>query len=77
MSATHAPREELAVTVHGPAAPVDLRAAEHAPFRETLFEVYAPRYGDQWEEFLDSEPEPPAYARIDAERMFAFFIGAH
>jgi nitroimidazol reductase NimA-like FMN-containing flavoprotein (pyridoxamine 5'-phosphate oxidase superfamily) len=74
VSATHAPGEELAVTVHGRAAPVDVRAPEHAGLRETLLEVYAPRYGDEWEEFLDSEPDPPAYARIDAERMFAFFI---
>ena len=71
VSATHIPREELAVTVHGRAVPIDVAAPEHAGFRETLLEIYGPRYGDEWEEFLDSGP---VYARIDAERMFAFFI---
>jgi nitroimidazol reductase NimA-like FMN-containing flavoprotein (pyridoxamine 5'-phosphate oxidase superfamily) len=71
VSATHAPREELAVTVHGRATPVDVQAPEHAGFRQTLLEVYVPRYGPEWEEFLDSGP---VYARIDAERIFAFFI---
>lgn len=71
VSATHAPREELAVTVHGRAVPVNVRNPEHAGFRETLLEIYVPRYGAEWEEFLDSGP---VYARIEAERMFAFFI---
>jgi hypothetical protein len=71
VSATHAPAEELAVTVHGRAVPVDVQAREHAGFRATLLEVYVPRYGPEWEEFLDSGP---VYARIDAERMFAFFV---
>ena len=38
-------------------------------FRDTLLEVYVPRYGPKWETFLDSGP---VYARIDAARMFAF-----
>ena len=71
VSATHAPREELAVTVHGRAVPVDVGAPEHDGFRQALLEVYMPRYGPEWEEFLDSGP---VYARIDAERMFALFI---
>jgi hypothetical protein len=69
VSATHIPREELAATVHGRAMPVDVQAPDHAGFRRTLLEVYVPRYGAEWEEFLDSGP---VYARIDAERMFAF-----
>jgi hypothetical protein len=32
-------------------------------------EIYVPRYGAEWEEFLDSGV---AYARIDADRMFTF-----
>jgi pyridoxamine 5'-phosphate oxidase len=71
VSATHLPGEELAVTVHGRAVPVDVAAAPQAGLRETLLEVYAPRYGAGWEEFLDSGP---VYARIEAERMFALFI---
>jgi nitroimidazol reductase NimA-like FMN-containing flavoprotein (pyridoxamine 5'-phosphate oxidase superfamily) len=74
VSATHVPREEFAVSVHGRAVPVDVRAGEHAGFRETLLEVYLPRYGPEWEEFLDGEPNPPVYARIDAERMFALLV---
>jgi uncharacterized pyridoxamine 5'-phosphate oxidase family protein len=71
VSATHLPGEELAVTVHGRAVPVDLRADEGAGLRRTLLEVYVPRYGEEWEQFLDSGP---VYARIDAERMFTFHM---
>jgi pyridoxamine 5'-phosphate oxidase len=88
VSATHAPAEELAVTVHGRAVPVDVRAEENSGFRETLLEVYVPRYGASWEQFLDSgparpagpagpgHPGPPVYWRIEAERMFGFFMPA-
>ena len=70
VSATHLPGEELAVTVHGVAVPIDVRAPEQAGFRRTLLDIYAPRYGADWEtSFLDSGP---VYARIDAARMFAF-----
>jgi Pyridoxamine 5'-phosphate oxidase len=70
VSATHVPGEELAVTVHGRAVPVDIRAAAEAGFRQALLDVYVPRYGPEWEsDFLDSGP---LYARIEAERMFAF-----
>jgi nitroimidazol reductase NimA-like FMN-containing flavoprotein (pyridoxamine 5'-phosphate oxidase superfamily) len=73
VSATHLPGEELAVTVHGRAVPVDVRADEHAGFRQALLDVYVPRYGAEWEEFLDSGP---VYARIEAERMFTFSMPA-
>jgi nitroimidazol reductase NimA-like FMN-containing flavoprotein (pyridoxamine 5'-phosphate oxidase superfamily) len=73
VSATHVPGEELAVTVHGRAVEVDLKAPENAGFRQTVLDIYVPRYGPQWEtEFLDSPPPAPVYARIDAERMFTF-----
>src|SRR5271166_2522253 len=42
VSATHLPGEELAVTVHGRAVPIDLGAPEQAGFREALLEVYLP-----------------------------------
>lgn len=71
VSATHLPGEEFAVTVHGRAVPLDLRAPEHAGFRSCLLEVYTPRYGAEWETFLDSGPR---YFRIDAERMFSFHM---
>jgi Pyridoxamine 5'-phosphate oxidase len=71
VSATYLAGEELAVTVHGQAVPVDLGSEEGAGFRRTLLEVYVPRYGPDWEEFLDSGP---VYARIDADRMFTFVL---
>jgi uncharacterized pyridoxamine 5'-phosphate oxidase family protein len=66
VSATHLPGEELAVTVHGRAIPVDVKEGE---FRQTLLDIYVPRYGPEYEKFIDSGP---VYARIDAERMFTF-----
>jgi len=69
VSATHLPGEELAVTVHGRAVPVTTQPG--SDFRRLLLDVYTPRYGTEWEEFLDSGP---VYARIEASRMFAFAI---
>ena len=75
VSATHLPGEELAVTVHGRAVPIDIAAPEHAAFRQTVLDVYTPIYGEGWEqEFL--EAVSPLYARIDAERMFTFHMPA-
>ena len=70
VSATHLPAEELAVTVHGRAVFIDLTAPEQAGFRQTLLDIYTPRYGAEWErDFLDSGP---MYVRIEPERMFTF-----
>ena len=33
--------------------------------------AYVPLYGESWEEFLDSGP---VHARIDADRMYTFFM---
>jgi nitroimidazol reductase NimA-like FMN-containing flavoprotein (pyridoxamine 5'-phosphate oxidase superfamily) len=74
VSATHLPGEELAVTVHGMAEPIDVAAPEHRGFRETLLSIYLPRYGAEWETFLNSGP---VYARINAQRMFTFSMPAH
>ena len=72
VSATHLPAEELSVTVHGRAVPIDISDLENAGFRQTLLDIYAPRYGDDWEtDFLDTGP---VYARIEADRMFTFFM---
>src|SRR6478672_7201734 len=66
VSATHLPGEELAVTMHGRAIEVPVEGG----FRETVLGIYVPRYGEEWEaDFLDGGP---VYARIEAERMFAF-----
>jgi uncharacterized pyridoxamine 5'-phosphate oxidase family protein len=71
VSATHLPGEHLAVTVHGRAVPVDVAAAAHSGFRQALLDIYVPRYGSEWEQFLDSGP---VYARIEARRMYAFHM---
>ena len=71
VSATHLPGEELGVTVHGRAVPVDVSSG---PFRQTLLDIYVPRYGEGWEQFIDSGP---VYARIDAERMFVYSMPAN
>ncbi len=69
VSATHLPSEEFAVTVHGRAVRVDHKAPEGAELRQTLLDIYVPRYGPDWVEFLDGGP---VYARIEAEKMFTF-----
>jgi nitroimidazol reductase NimA-like FMN-containing flavoprotein (pyridoxamine 5'-phosphate oxidase superfamily) len=74
VSASHLPGEELAVTVHGHARFVDVTSEAGAELRRTLLEVYVPRYGPHWEEFLDSGP---LYARIDADRMFTLCVDPH
>ncbi len=71
VSATHLAGEELAVTVHGEARQINLHGGDSGGFRSTLLEVYVPRYGPDWEKFLDSGP---VYARIDGERMFGFHL---
>jgi Pyridoxamine 5'-phosphate oxidase len=73
VTATHLPGEEFAVTVHGRAVPVDVQAGENAGFRRALLDIYVPRYGAEWEEFIDSGP---VYARIEPERMLAFRMPA-
>src|SRR3954467_3062548 len=54
VSATHLPGEELAVTVHARATPVDVHAEEGAELRQTLLDIYLPRYGDEWLPILES-----------------------
>ncbi|MEO8363879.1 MAG: pyridoxamine 5'-phosphate oxidase family protein [Ilumatobacteraceae bacterium] len=71
VTATHLPGEELSVTVHGSATPIDIKSTQHSQFRQTLLDIYVPRYGKDWEKFLDSGP---LYGRINARRMFVFFM---
>jgi hypothetical protein len=70
VSATHLPGEELAITVHGQAVPIDVRAPEGAELRETLLEIYLPRYGDDWLKVL----EGGIFWRLEPERVFAFHM---
>jgi hypothetical protein len=68
VSAVYLPGEEIGVTVHGRAEFVPVRGG----FREMVLSIYVPRYGPDWEtDFLDSGPQ---YARIEAERIFAFHM---
>jgi nitroimidazol reductase NimA-like FMN-containing flavoprotein (pyridoxamine 5'-phosphate oxidase superfamily) len=72
VSATYLPAEELSVTVHGRAVPIDIQSEQDAGFRQTLLDIYVPRYGESWAtDFLDAGP---VYARIEAERMFTFHM---
>jgi nitroimidazol reductase NimA-like FMN-containing flavoprotein (pyridoxamine 5'-phosphate oxidase superfamily) len=74
VSATHLPGEELSVSVHGRAQMIDVVDPAQAGFRQALLDIYVPRYGASWEtDFLDSGP---AYARIEAERLFTFHMAA-
>lgn len=70
VSATHLPGEELAITVHGRAVPVDIGSEQGAELRRTVLDIYVPRYGRRWErEVLDAGS---VYARIEADRMFTY-----
>ncbi len=73
VSATHLPGEAWAVTVHGRAVPADTSAADTSGLRSALLEIYLPRYGPGWQDFLDSGP---VYLRIEAERLFAVDVTA-
>jgi hypothetical protein len=74
VSAVHLPGEELAVTVHGRAVPLDISDPQDAGFRQALIDIYVPRYGPGWvTDFLDTGP---LYARIEAAKMFTFFMAA-
>ncbi len=66
VSATYVPEEELSVTVHGKAEVVDLGAEEVSGFRDYCVEVY----GEAWRSWVGSA----RYARIDADRMFTFYL---
>ena len=68
VSATHLPGEHLAVTVHGTAEILDMTAPEQAEFRQTLIDIYVPRYGQEWMQILDGG----TFARIEPRRMFTF-----
>jgi len=70
VSAVHLPAEELAVSVHGRAVLVDVSAPENQEFRQTVLDIYVPRYGPEWER--DIMDAGASYARIEAERMFTF-----
>lgn len=71
VSATHLPGESFAVTVHGDAELIDVAAPDHAEFRQTLLDIYTPRYGQEWADMLDGGAW---YARINPRRVFTFWM---
>ena len=71
VSASHLPGEHLQVTVHGTATLIDVLSDEHAGFRDHLLGIYVPRYGEGWVAMLEGGAQ---YARIDADRMFTFWM---
>jgi len=73
VSATHLLSEDWAVIVHGSAVPADVSRSGPEGLRATLLEVYTPKYGPNWEAFVDSGP---VYARIEAERLYALDVTA-
>jgi len=73
VSATHLPSEEFSVTVHGTATLIDVGAEDGGRFRRSLLDIYLPRFGPEWERFLETGA---VYARIDARRMFTFYMPA-
>lgn len=72
VSATHLPGESFAVTVHGDAEVIDVTSPENAEFRQTLLDIYTPRFGEEWAEMLDDGGA--WYARINPRRMFTFWM---
>lgn len=68
VSATHVRGEELVVTVHGRARPLDLAGADAGFARLT-----AEHYGTGWDSWEDA---PPAWA-IEPDRMFAADMSVH
>lgn len=67
VSAVHTVGDELAVTVHGTAREIDVRATENVGYLDYLREVY----GKQWDTWY---PETPPYAVIGPRKMFTFFM---
>ena len=69
VSATYLPGEPLSVTTHGSALEIDAGGFDSGGFREMLLEYYGARFPGA-ETLVDTS----AYARIDAERMFTFYL---
>lgn len=66
VSANHVRGEELTVVAHGRAVEIDVGAPEHAALLEQLVTCY----GEDWRGWGAGA----AYARIDAERLYAAYL---
>ena len=72
VSATYLPAEEISVTTHGRAAEVDVLTHDDGGLRDMLYEYYAARFGEAATAIF--EGQGTAYARIEAKRMFTFYL---
>lgn len=72
VSATYLPGEEISVTTHGRATEVDVRTHDEGGLRAVLYDYYEGRFGEAATAILESEGT--AYAGIEAERMFTFYL---
>ncbi len=72
VSATYMPAEELSVTTHGHAHEIDVKSHDGGAFRQMLFDYYSTRFGDSASAIFDGPGV--AYARIEAERTFTFYL---
>ena len=72
VSATYMPAEELSVTTHGRALEIDVNSHDDDGFRQMLFDYYSERFGEGATAIFDGPGV--AYARIEAERMFTFYL---
>jgi uncharacterized pyridoxamine 5'-phosphate oxidase family protein len=72
VSATHMPVEAFSVTTHGRASEIDAATHDEGGLRQMLLDYYGARFGESASAIF--EGAGVAYARIDAERMFTFFL---
>ena len=70
VSATHLPGEEFAVTVHGRAQCYPMDDPACAELRQAVLDVYLPKQGPAFEEWLDNADA--LAARIEPEKIFTF-----
>jgi hypothetical protein len=70
VSATHLPREELAITVHGRAELFDVNDPATGDLRQAMLDHYLPKQGPAFQEWLDSADA--VGARIAADKLFTF-----
>jgi hypothetical protein len=73
VSATHLPGEDFAVTVHGRAQCYPMDDPACAELRQAMLDVYVPKQGPAFEEWLDNADA--LAARIEPEKMFTFHLG--
>ena len=74
VSATHMPVEEFSVTTHGRATEISVATLDDGAFRTVLLDYYGERFGEDAAAIFDGPGV--AYARIDAERMYTFYLDA-